>query len=297
MTVSFSHPLIGGENLSNVHQEPEPRAILTDLPRDVVSFDQDAFDVAIHEHGVSMLHYRAMRCPIGMIDPTDIRKQHDEHAGCSHGFLYSYAGEIKAIFSGGDGKERQGPGGFVDDGSVSVTPPRYYEDGVTPFYGAIYDRLYLAQDGIYVPTWETFCADVSGVDKLNFPAELVQDLVDATGTRYVQGRDFVLDKGRVRWVGNHPISPDPKTGKGTVCTARYLYRPYWYVQRMPHEVRVARADFGDGTAGVQRMAQHLILQREWLFEAELAPSPTSAASPPISARQAPGPKQGSFGAR
>lgn len=293
---SHSYPLIGGAAYI-ADQAPAPVGIPTDLPRSLVAFDTDAFDTAIRGHGVKMLHYRAMRCPIGMIDPTDVRKQHEEHAGCSHGFLYTFAGEIQGIFSGNSANERQSTGVMTDDSTVSLTPPRFYEDGTTPFFAARYDRLYLAHEGIYVPTWETFMASADGIDKLNFPVEFVQDLVDADGIRYQSGSDFVVEKGRIKWIGARPASPDPRTGRSPVCGVRYLYRPYWYVSRIPHELRIARADGPDGSVAVQRMPQSLMLQREWLFESELPTSTDSALAPPVSDRQPPGPPRGSFGAR
>lgn len=293
---AYSHPVIGGATYI-ADQAPAPVGIPTDLPRSLVSFDTDAFDTAVRGHGVKLLHYRAMRCPIGMIDPTDVRKQHEEHPGCSHGFLYTFAGEIYGVISGNSSNERQSTGVMTDDSTISLTPPRYYEGGEVPFFAARYDRLYLAQDGVYVPTWETFSASPSGVDKLNFPAEWVQDLVDADGARYQQGTDFVIERGKIKWIGARPVSPDPRTSRAPVCGVRYLYRPYWYVARIPHELRLARADNPDGSVAVQRMPQHLSLQREWLFESELPSSPESALAPPVSDRQPPPPPRGSFGAR
>ncbi len=299
MTPTLSYPVIGGTALSRARDVGAPGDdVVTDLPRDIVSFDQEGFDLLIHSHGVRLLHYMAMRCPIGMLDPTDIRKQHEEHAGCSHGFLYTYGGPINAVFVGNSSSEKQGSSGFVDEGQVSITPPRCYEETTTPFYATMFDRLYLEQEGIVVCTWETFEASITGVDKLAFLAEHILVMVDADGKFYRQGIDFKLVKGKVHWTGgNRPLHPNPATGKGTVCGVRYLYRPYWYVKSMPHEVRVARADYPDGTSGVQRMPQHLVLQREWLFESELAPALEKASGNPTSDRQAPSPRQGSFGPR
>jgi hypothetical protein len=296
-----SYPIIGGQQLSKsvVDDRYVPGDdVVDDLPRDMVSFDQEAFDLLIESHGVRMLHYMAMRCPIGMIDPLDIRKQHEEHAGCSHGFLYTYGGEISAVFTGGSGNSKQAAPGYVDDGQVSITPPRFYEGTTTPFHATTYDRLYLAHEGVFAVTWETFEANASGIDRLAFLAEQVLILVDSEGNRYRQGIEYELVKGRIKWLGNvRPLVSHPSTGKGSVCSARYLYRPYWYVKSMPHEIRVARADLPDGTSIVQRMPQHLQLQREWLFEAELAPSVDSVAANPVSDRQAPTPRVGSFGPR
>lgn len=277
MTVHF--PLIGGEIPSAEldPNSPPPAVLQNDAARSIVSFDMDMFDNGVHHHGVRLLHFRAMRCPIGMQDRLSIRKVHAEHSGCSHGFLYTYAGVAQCLFTSASGGEKNSLAGQVNDSQVSVTPPRFYEDSTEPFYATRYDRLYLDHPGAYVANWQLFETDESGVDKLDFPVERVIDLVDAAGVRYVVGRDFELRKGKIHWTG---ASLPPRT----VCASRYLYRPYWYVVGMPHELRVARADLPDGSSAIQRMPQHLTLQREYLFESELPTTLEEASAVVVSAR-------------
>lgn len=290
-------PIIGGELVSAIGQPTGAPAtsVAIDAPRDIVSFDTDNFDAAVRHHGVRLLHFRAMRCPIGMISRNDIRKAHAEHAGCSHGFLYTYAGPIYGVFTSNQGGDKNAGPGYVSDGRAMLTPPRFYETTSIPFYATKYDRLYLDHPGIFVCNWETFEAQPDGVDKLSFPIEEVHDLVDADGRRYQQGADFEIVKGRIRWTGARPVAKD---GMNPVCGVRYLYRPYWYVTDLPHEIRVARSDMQDGSIGIQRMNQFLALQREYLFESELPlPADGSTTAPLPSARTAPAPPQGSFGPR
>lgn len=249
-----------------------------DLPRSAVAFDVDAFDSALYEHGVAMLHYRAMRCPVGMISVSDVRKAHEDHPGCSHGFLYTYGGLFHGVFTGQSTEKADVPLGASLSGNAQVTAPRFYTDHPdVPLHVGIYDRIYLAQPGMDVVNWQLFTVGEGEVDRLDFPAERVVDLVDSEGRVYAQDVDFRLVNGRVRWQGSRPRP-------GMVCAARYLYRPYWYVRYMPHELRIARGD-GLGEPGVQRMPQALALQREWLFESELARHPEDALTAPVSARQ------------
>jgi hypothetical protein len=54
-----------------------------------ISFDLEAFDNAIFSYGTKLVHYRAMRCPIGVTDRNDIHHSQADHDGCSNGFMYT----------------------------------------------------------------------------------------------------------------------------------------------------------------------------------------------------------------
>ena len=288
------YPVIGEQLIS----EPPPSVLLrSDFPQDAVSFDTDAFDTAIYSHGIHFLHYRAMRCPVGMTSTTDIRKAHDNHAGCSHGFMYTFGGEITALFLGNQVSERQGLTGSVSDGTAQITPPRFYDHTTRPFYATRYDRLYLMEPGIYVSNWELFECSISGRERVSFPIESVIDLIDSDGNRYYPDVDFVIERGSVVWSnGRRPLAP-ANSDKGQVCSIRYLYRPYWYVTHLLHEVRVARGDSYDGRGTMQRMPMTLAIQREYLFENETTPVQGEALSPTVNPRQGPAPRQGTFSPR
>jgi hypothetical protein len=266
----------------------------TEMPNAAVSFDVDAFDELIRSQGVTFVHWRAMRCPVGMIDPFDSRRPHEDHSGCSNGFLYTKAGVITASFQGNGNQANVGELGVTDGSTVSVTMPRFYDGTQTPVYMAPFDRLYLAEENLVVVNWQLFQADPLGRDKLNFPAVTVQDLVDSQAKRYEQP-DFEIREGRIVWLtGNRP-GLDPETGKGLVCSIRYTYRPYWYVKTLVHEVRVSQAENPiTGAREIVRMPQAIVLQREYIFEKEDR-DPESVK--PDSPRQVQAPEGPRFGPR
>jgi hypothetical protein len=265
----------------------------TDLPNAAVSFDVEAFDQALRSQGVTFVHYRAMRCPVGMVDEFDTRRPHEDHAGCSNGFLYTKAGEITCLFTGNSTQGQLTEIGVMDGSTVSVTMPRTYDGTKEPVYIAQFDRLYLAEEKIVVVNWQLFKHSPAGKDKLNFPVVEVQDLVDAKGRRF-HAPDFEIAAGQIHWLTNTRPGLDPETGKGLVCSARYTYRPYWYVKSLVHEVRVTQAENPyTGVREVHRMPQALVLQREYIFEKQerddLAPDPEG--------RQKPAPEGVNFGPR
>lgn len=262
------------------------------FPKDAVGFDPEAFDDLLRNQGVQMVHWRAMKCPVGMTDPDDIRRPHDHHENCSNGFLYTKVGVVTVGFLGNSSDYRFIDAGRLDGSTVNIVLPRFYDDQPDlPVEVSSFDRMYLSEETITVVTWHTFAHHRTGIDRLLFPAVKVNDLVDSKGIRYHEGSDFQLKGGQIHW-GNRRPGTDADTGKGVVCSVHFSYRPFWYVKNLVHEVRVAQTEDEFGDRKVQRMPQSCVLQREYFFEKEQADSQT-----PSSDRKKPGPGDGGFGPR
>ena len=265
------------------------------LPPVDVRFDTNAFDHRVRSHGIPLIHYRAMRSPGGMTDLYDIRSPEDDNLGSSNGFLYTKAGQVTCLFAGNQMRTDVADVGMMDHSTVSVTAPRHYDsqgEGLEPVraYVLPFDRFYLAAESVLVPNWELVESHITGVDKLNYPAVEVQDLVDSSGGRYIQGEDFDLRAGQVAWrPGKGPMG-SAEANKSTIYCVRYLYRPYFYVRNMVHEVRVAI----DKDCSVSQMNQAFVLQREFIFENANKDEDSEL---PDNPRQARSPSDGSFGPR
>lgn len=266
------------------------------LPKSAVSFDAQAFDEAIRDHGVPFIHFRSMRCPVGLTDRYDASRPHDDHAGCSNGFVYTEAGTVTCLFLGNSKSTDPSEVGFLGQAQVQVSFPRTYDNppeeavSVAPF-----DRLYLADPNILVPNWQTFDANIIGMDRMAFPVAKVYDLIDSSYRRYVQGQDFEIVDGQIKWIDGRTPGIDIVTGKGKVCSIRYGYRPYFYIKHLLHEVRVAQArDEISGQRVLLRMPQAAVIQREYVFENE---DRDSQALDAASLRQIKEPGSGSFGPR
>jgi len=268
-----------------------------------VSFDAEAFDQAVRSHGVRLVHYTALRSPVGMTDLDDNRRPLPDHSGSSNGFLYTKAGVIRALFLGNSNRPDLRDIGFVDGASSTVTFPRSYEDG-TEFYLAPFDRFYLEEESIVVPTWQLTRANASGIERLSFPAVSVEQLVDSRGDFYRQEQDFCVKNGQVVWLdgGRRPM-PDLETGRDAVIGIRYRYRPFWYCARMLHEIRVAQVEsLVNDDRRLIRMPQQALLNREFLFlnenqDDQAIRNPKLPDSGPTSPRQAVEPEDGGFGPR
>ncbi len=253
---------------------------------EAVRFDPRAFDEALRSQGLQLVHYRALKCPAGSVDADDERHPHGDHGDCSNGFLYRIGGVMTCAVTSNSNNPQVLDLGVVQQATIHVTAPRFYDqvgaDGqplsclVAPF-----DRLYLADPEIVVPNWERVECSGTDTESLSYPVEAVQDLVDAQLRDYVQGRDFSVDGGRLRWLpgGSRPAR-NADAGRQGVISVRYLYRPYWYVKDMLHEIRAMQAeDELTGDIRTVRLPQDFVAQREYVFENQdnddLARDPTS----------------------
>ena len=248
--------------------------VITDIPHYRVSFDVEAFDTAIRSQGVKLIHYQALRCPIGMTNLDDHQRPHPDHEGCSNGFLFTKVGVITGLFTSNSKHKNAMELGFWDGSTVQVTFPRQYDDNPDrKLYVAPFDRFFLAEGNVVVPTWQLFLYDESGINKLKYPVEEVQDIVDSQGLRYRQCDDFVIENGAIKWVGKRPaqqidLGPGMGNGfgtdRGSVCSVRYTYRPYWFVGQMMHEIRVTQVTEEADGRHLERMPQAAILHREYV---------------------------------
>lgn len=265
------------------------------INEEAIQMDVQAFDKLLKGHGVCFKHYRALPCPVGLGDRYDIRHTHDDHSGCSNGFIYVYAGDVVCSFTGNSRQAQILDLGMLTGSTVQVTVPRFYMGSEREVLLAPYDRLYLADNKAKVIATQRFEHHITGYDRMEFPVEEVELIVDSDGRVYESG-DFEVTKGQVHWLGNNQPGVDPATQKGQVCSIRYHYTPFYYVERLLHEVRQIQSyDPSTGQTGTVRMPYAAVLQRENYFQGsskrdEQAPNPNSM-------RQPPSPRSGMFGAR
>lgn len=245
-------------------QIPNPTLTL-DLTDVQLAFDVSAFDDHIRNFGVSMVHYAAMRCPVGMVSGDDGRRPGHHHINCVNGFILTRRGEVTVATQGNSHGIKDLDVGLVDGSTIQAVFPRFYDDRPEKHLEImVYDRFYYKEEIEPVPTEETFASSLDGVDRLRFPAVKVSELMDSAGKSYVQNDDFTIEDGAIKWTGAGP-GMEPSTGTGKVITIRYCYKPYYVVSRLIHEVRVAHVIGPEGRQ-VVRMPQSALLQREYFFQ-------------------------------
>jgi hypothetical protein len=266
-------------------------------PKTAHTFNVEAFDESVASQGVLFEHWRAMRCPVGLIDKFDTtRRPHDDHEGCTNGFIYTKVGCVQATLTSNTLDMPLQEMGILASSLAKATFPRFYADKPTErVYITPYDRLYIVDDNqnVLVNTWQVaqHSPSSSTGDKLSFPAVSVfEPVMDSAGNKYFNG-DFRIINGRILWGATNP-GIDPETGQGRIYSLAYLYRPHYYVRQMLHEIRVTQVDGPDGRA-VEKMMQEALLQREYVFLNEDHRSDSEPESP----RQIMSPDDSIFGPR
>lgn len=279
-------------------------------PNEGFSFDAEAFDSAIRSQGVNMVHHRALICPLGITDKHDtVRREHPPHPGCSNGVLYQRVGVVRALFLENSASPRTEDAGGFDGSQARVTFPRFYDEiecgpgaaELPPDKQRIYvgtgDRFYLdeRESDVLWLTRELVEHSISSIDRLRFPAVAVHALIDNRLFHYHQGIHFDIDsQGQICWKGIGPpnspgIDAETPEGRGRVYTVWYLYRPYWYVDRIVHQGRPTQVQNGEGVdRKVENMGMEVSLTREVQYQNE------RAGGDPQNTRENRAPRDGSF---
>lgn len=264
-----------------------------DIPSIGPSFDNVAFEEAIRSNGLRLVHHSALKCPVGMALVGDSRRPGCDHAGCSNGFVYTKTGCISATFQSNNNSGQSKDLGLVDGGTAIATFATSYNDSDALFFPSLYDRFYI-EDCVPVATWELFQISLTGRDRTLFPIHEVVALMDSDGRSYVAGSDFDVINGVIVWQSSRRPGLNPDTGQGVVCSIRYLYRPFWYVDSFVHEIRVAQIVDLNGVRTTKRMPQQIVLKREYFFRNEQKDEEAKDAT---SLRQNLAPQNSPFGPR
>lgn len=238
------------------------------------SFDLDRLDNFVTGLGVEYMHYKSMPSPIGQNDRGDYRRNDGVDTITSNGMIYRCAGKFTATMTDNsrDRKRSDNGAGTLDPSESKLVMPRFYNvnalaDGLR-IYLSPGDRIYVADPLADVLVSNPQKMDYeAGIDNVPmFPiVQLEMPIIDSRNIEYVQGVDFCLHDGNIRWMatGKNP-GIDPNTGKGRVYSVRYLYRSYWYITVLLKEVRVTNVTT-NGERAPERMPYHAIAVREYVF--------------------------------
>lgn len=265
------------------------------LPSENVSFDIDRIEDLVRSHGVTCEVYSAMYCPIEVDDADDARTH--THPNCQNGFLYRYEGQTTVTFTGNSTAPEMTEYGTQDSSYVRATFPLYYDDCPDkPVILGQYYRVYISDCPTAVVNSEKIEHHQSGLDRLSYPVESVLRLTDNRGREYHVGQDFDLTpEGLIQWRPNKSPGYNPTLGRGVVISCLYEYKPFYYVARLPHEIRVSRkTNPMTGNAEVVRMQSEVALQREWMFSQSVRDEADDGRG---NTRSLTSPRSGGFGPR
>lgn len=237
------------------------------LPRENIAFDIDRIEDLVRSHGVTCEVYSATYCPLDTDDPNDQRTH--VHPQCQNGFLYRYEGRTTVTFGGNVTTPEMTEYGTQDNSYVMATFPLNYDDCPDkPVILGQYYRVFISDCPVSVTNSEKIEHHQAGLDRFSYPIQKVLRMTDNRGREYAEGQDFeVTETGLVQWKMNRGPAYNVDIGRGDILSCLYLYKPFYYVARLPHEIRVSRKPNElTGDADVVRMQSQVALQREYLFE-------------------------------
>jgi hypothetical protein len=207
--------------------------------------------------------------------------------------IYRCAGIFTATITNNEREQKRGVSGVIDPSEARLVMPRFYNlnggtDNGERIYLAPGDRLYIADPNADVLVANSQKMDYEeNLDNVPlFPICKLQDaIVDSRNIQYTQNLDYTItDQGSIRWLpgGKNP-GIDPDTGKGRIYSIVYLYRAYYYVVALPHEVRITNVTVGNVRTPM-RMAMHAVIMREYLFHNQNKGNKTNQNVPPVPQR-------------
>lgn len=235
-----------------------------------VFFVPELFDSLVKQHGVLLEHFIALPCPQSDHNINNVRSNHQDH-DCEDGFYYTCGGKFLGIMTNNPKNNRFAAEGLIDSATCWIIVPRSYEFNNQKIYFSPYDKIYVADDKfkeVLVPNWESMESSTTGVDRLRFPICQLIRVIDKNGQpSYQQDADFKITKdGNLQWVSQNRPQFDPTLKEGGVYSVRYLYRPYWYIATVEHEIRLSRfLNPATDEKEVVRLPQYLRCVRERYF--------------------------------
>lgn len=237
---------------------PGKSALQMSAPLMQATLNPAIFEELIAHHGIRMIHSRPVPCP-------NVRDLHDgTHSPscsfCFNGFYYYDEQEfIGVLFSNSMDRRFQTSGTWdldqayvmvpVKDSSGNTLDVQYFDQIIIPdFTVRYYQRVEHSQ---------------SGIDRMQFPVTSVDFLIDASGKRYRPDIDFVVDNGRIRWIGERP-GYDPFTDRGVIYSVNYYTRPAYTVIGLPHQIRSTQTKSEDGNNIEARYPQLCSVRKDFI---------------------------------
>lgn len=226
------------------------------------TFNPQGFEQLIREMGVRLIHQRAISSPrVKSLrgDDFDVSDNKQEN-----GYIYYGSKEFIGAFQGNTMERQYNVNGTFDDDSASIVIPTKYSDG-TDMDVSVFDRI-IAPDMKAVRYPQRVEHNMSGNDRLHFPAESVDLLIDSRGTQYTEKVDFRVDeRGMIEWLpgGRRPMF-DPVLNKGEIYSISYYMKPVFTVVGLPHQFRITQTKGPDGRNIQHRFPQLSIVRKDFI---------------------------------
>jgi hypothetical protein len=224
-----------------------------------VTLSPAIFQQFIDSQGIRMIHARPVPCP-------NVRDLYGEDHNpacneCFNGYFYYNKTEFTGAFFGNQLERNFTESRSWDLDQANIVVP------VQDTAGNILDVQYF--DQIILPEftvryYQRVEHSQSGLDRLQFPAVTVDFLIAKGGKIFRPGIDFIVEEGRIRWIGERP-GWDASIQRGVVYSVNYYTKPHFTVLQLPHQLRVAQTQSQPGNKNIEaRFPQLCVCRKDFI---------------------------------
>ena len=223
------------------------------------SFNAQHFNDLIQNRGILFTHTKALPCPNVQDVSSMIHVPDCQHPLCWNGYLQVDPVSLWGYFNNDGLNKLYEIQGEYNENIAVITIASEDTKGaqaeVHPF-----DQLESQEYRKRV--YELVEANPTGIDRLKYKAIEIFSIFTKE-REFTQGVDYVLENGKVRWVGVSRPGYDQAISRGEVFSIAYYIRPVFFVHHVMKELRATQEfDMLTGLKKAVRMPQHIMCLRE-----------------------------------
>lgn len=230
------------------------------------SINADAYNDLIANRGILFTHTKALPCPNVQDVESMIHVSDCDHPDCWNGYLQVDPKRVWGYFNNDQLNKLFEIQGEYNENLAVITLSSVNTDGsecdTHPF-----DQL--VADEYTKRVYELVETSPIGIDRLKYFALDVAYLTSGDGRVFKLGVDYILDSGKIKWMGTNRPGYNQALQRGDVYSITYYVRPIFYVHHIMKELRASQVfDPCTGEKVAVRLPQHILALRELLVPDE-----------------------------
>jgi hypothetical protein len=245
-----------------------PRSYASPMPDLIpdISIRGESWDQLVQNRGIRFIHRLAAPCP-NMRRLND--NNHDPECSFCDGsqIIYIQEKEIFGTFTNNSLEKLFEVQGVWEIGTAVISFPTEYPDTEQADFN-VFDKLICPDFQIRLTDLKEYEPNNSNAMSMKYPIIRVSDMtsiVNGAIKKYVQGVDFTIVDGNIRWESGCAPSYNNIEEIGEVLSITYSANPVYNVLQNMHEIR-ATQQMVNGQKVAKRLPQHVLVKRDFLFK-------------------------------
>jgi hypothetical protein len=231
-----------------------------------ISIYGESWDQLVQNRGIRFVHKMAAPCP-NMRRLND--NSHEPECPFCDGsqILYIQEKEIFGTFTNNSLEKLFEVQGVWEIGTAVITFPTEYPDGDQADFN-VFDKLMCPDFQVRLTDLKEYEPNNNNLMSLKYPIIKVFDMssvVDGVLKKYIQGVDFIIENGNIKWQSGYEPAYNFVEEIGAVLSITYSANPVYNVLQNMHEIR-ATQQMVNGQKVAKRLPQHVLVKRDFLFK-------------------------------